>query len=493
MVLYLLASPLILLVVFRSYRLLKNYIAARRLRLPLVVLPASFEDPLWVLLRPLFWWVETLPFGLGDWYAYTDLGWPMQDGVKTAAKLGDTFVLVTPTRNQICTTSPEAAEHVYKDIKTWIMPPPFSQIFTYYGQNVSSLNGPEWQRHRKITAPAFNERTMRYVWEESAERVAQDLKFLDVGKCSLQAMRANFNLLAMNVLASVGFGQDTTLATVPPGHRLSLMDSLGFILQNVFIMIIFAGLKAPDIVLPRFLRQLKLSVSEFRKYMEEAVLRQLQEGKSAKPSLLQAMVTANEVEKSQEQMSVSKPSFLTDSELYGNLFVFNLAGYETTAGTMTFAFPYLALHPEMQDWIVEEIDGVFAASPNAGYQDVYHKLVRCMAFMYETLRLAGPAPQMIRSPIVPTVVPISSSAEKDETATSRSVTVQPDTLIAGHFYAMHLSPLWGPDNLAFNPKRFIVTSSDGHEELASDKDLPTMFIPWVMGPRGKLLKMFISC
>ncbi|KAJ9611646.1 hypothetical protein H2200_004830 [Cladophialophora chaetospira] len=483
MVLYILFSLPALLVLYRSYNLLKNYIIARSLKLPLIVLPASFDDPLWMLCRPLFWWVEYLPLGLGDWYAYTDLGWPIPDGLKTVSKLGETFVLVTPTRNQICTAYPGASDVIYKDNKTWIMPEPFSQVFTYYGQNVSSLNGPDWQRHRKITAPAFNDQTMRYVWEESMERTNKDLQFLVNGRCTLAEMRTDFSLLAMNVLATVGFGQETALATVPSGHRLSLMESLGFILKNVLIMIIFAGLKAPDFILPPMLRQLKLSVSEFRMYMEEAVLRNLQEKKSSRPSLLQSMVNANEAEKNQQQVPSGKPSYLTDSELYGNLFVFNLAGFETTAGTMTFALPYLALHPEMQDWITEEIDKFFTPTGSAKYQETYPKLVRCMAFMYETLRLAGHAPQMIRTPTVPAEIPIAS--ENDDTATITSVTVQPNTLITAHFYALHLSPRWGSDAHAFNPKRFIVTNSEGEGELAtpSDKGLSAMFMPWVIGPR----------
>jgi cytochrome P450 len=438
-----------------------------------------------MLVRPLFGWVKSLPFGLGDWYTYTDLGWPTEDGTKTVDRLGDTFVLVTPTRNQICTTYPPAVSAIYKDVKNWIMPDPFSQVFSFYGQNVSSTNGVEWQRHRKITAPAFNDQTMHYVWEESAQRTVKDLKFLSRKATTLADMRSDVNILAMNVLVAVGFGQDTELSIIPPGHRESLMDSLGFIVKNVFVAVLFASLKAPDLILPRMLRQLKLSVSEFRLYMEEAVLRQLQTKKSSKPSLLQAMVDANEAEKTQLQKASERPSYLTNTELYGNLFVFNLAGYETTAGTMTFALPYLALHPAAQEWVIEEVDKHFKNSANPAYSTTYPKLVRCMAFMYETLRLAGPAPQMIRTPIVPTTIPIASPDEKHGPILT-SLTVQPDTLITAHFYAMHLSDRWGPRPQLFDPKRFIRTDpATGEEELAmpADKGLSAMCIPWVMGPR----------
>lgn len=218
-------------------------------------------------------------------------------------------------------------------------------------------------------------------------------------------------------------------------------------------------------------------------YMEESVIRQMQlhNSKASKEAqrtgLLEALINANESEKQQLQKPSSRPSYLTDSELYGNLFVFNLAGYETTAGTMTFALPYLAAHLDIQGWVREEVDAHFTSSSVSSYEETYPKLVRCMALMHEVLRLAGPAPQMIRSPSVPTVLPISTSSG------TTSITVQPDTLISAHFYSLHLSPrYWGSDPHTFDPKRFITHSPDSKKEVfAVPPD--RMFIGWVFGPR----------
>ena len=487
MLLLLGSAPLALLALWRTYGLIRNYITARRYNLPLIILPASFEDPIWGLLRPLFGWVEHLPFGMGDWYHYTDVGWPMTDGIKTISRLGESFVLVTPTRNQVITSFPPAADVMFKDLKNWVIPDPFSQFFTTYGQNVSSLNGADWQRHRKITGPAFSDQTMRYVWEESIERVVKDPRFLSTGKCTLAELRTDFNLLAMGVLATVGFNQETALTSVAPGHRLSLMESLEFVLQNVFVMVLFASLKAPDFILPPMLRRLKLCVAEFRLYMEEAILRHLRKETSSRPTLLSAMVNANEAEKGEKPTSAAKPSYLTDSELYGNLFIFNLAGFETTAGTFSFALPYLALHPETQEWVIEEVDKYFSSSSSSpDYQETYLKLVRCMAVMYETLRFAGPAPQMFRSPLMPTTVPLSSPNEKNNPGLPQSILIGPDTLVATNLYALHLSPRWGSDAQSFNPKRFIQIDPTTREEtliMPEDIGLSAKFIPWIQGAR----------
>jgi cytochrome P450 len=478
---YLAAVPITLFVVFRTFKLIKNFVTARAYNLPIVLLPVSFEDAWWMLLRPLFPWVEHLPFGLGHWYFYTDIGWPMIDGKDTISRLGgETFVLVSPTRNQIVTAYPPGAQQIYRDMKTWEIPTPFSQAFTFYGQNVSSLNGADWQRHRRITGPAFNDQAMRQVWNVSVERAAEIFNFKNETVRTGTGIRSEFEMLAMHVLADVAFGQDTDLTDIPPGHRLTLMDSLGFILKHVFMSIIFAGVKVPDAFLPPVLRRLKASVAEFRLYMGESVLRQMQAANTqgnkegSKRSLLASMVAANEAEKAQKQQSLSRPTYLTDSELYGNLFVFNLAGFETTAGTMTFALPYLATHPKIQEWVREEVDLHYTSSSAASFEETYPKLVRCLALMYETLRLSGPAPQMIRSPTVPVSLRVSEQHE---------ITVQPETLVSAHFYSIHLSERWGPDADAFKPKRFVQQSpTSGQEELANAPE-GAMFIGWVFGPR----------
>lgn len=499
MMLYLLFIPFTLFLLIRTLHFVQNYIAARRLKLPIICLPVSFEDPWWLLIKPLFTWLPSLPFGLGDWYLYTDFGWPMIDGAKTTAKLGETFVLVSPGRNQICTVYPPAIDQVYRDMKTWYFPEPLSQTFTFFGQNVSSLNGPEWQRHRKITAQAFNESTMSYVWDESIDRVSTDLGFLaNNASCSLANLRSDINVLAMHVLTSVGFGQDTALTDLPAGHRLTLLESLNFILKNIFTAVLFSGLQAPDHLLPPPLRRLKVAVSEFRLYMQESVLREIQSThKSSKPSILRAMVAANEAEKTQQQQPQKLsvwPSFLTDSELYGNLFVFNLSGFETTAGTMSFALPYLAIFPDVQDWVRDEVDRYHTRSTTTNYHETYPKLIRCLALMYETLRIAGPAPQMVRANTVPTSLTISSG-HASSSPVQRTIDIEPNTLVTADFYGVHLSPRWGPDARSFDPKRFVRTSSpsgSGDEILVTsptssssdgDDSAAPLFMPWLFGPR----------
>lgn len=319
------------------------------------------------------------------------MGWPTVDGNRTAMQLGENFVLCSPSSNQIVTCYPPGIDRAFKDHKNWLRDEAQSQLFAFYGQNVSSTNGSDWQRHRKITAAAFNEYSMQQVWKESIRR-AVTLNLTGESDRTLGRLRSTFDVLAMHVLAVVGFGQHMILTSVPPGHQESFIQCLGFILKHITLTLIFNGLQAPDFLLPRVLRCLKVSVADLRLYMEELVLRSMQLSSTKEPqsrpiSLLEAMVRANEAEKQQLPESISRPSYLTESELYGNLFVFNLAGYETTASTLTFALPFLATNSEVQDWIIEEVDTYYTTSSDHDYAATYPKLVRCLAWMHEHFAL----------------------------------------------------------------------------------------------------------
>jgi len=53
-----------------------------------------------------------------------------------------------------------AVEDVLARRKDYIKPPNIYGSLDLFGRNVDSVNGEDWQRHRKITTPPFNERNV---------------------------------------------------------------------------------------------------------------------------------------------------------------------------------------------------------------------------------------------------------------------------------------------------------------------------------------------
>jgi cytochrome P450 len=63
---------------------------------------------------------------------------------------------------------------------------------------------------------------------------------------------------------------------------------------------------------------------------------------------------------------------LTDTEVTGNIFMFLLAGYDTTANTMLFCSITLALYPSIQKLVTDEIDRVWVEAEKAGRSELSH-------------------------------------------------------------------------------------------------------------------------
>ncbi len=268
-----------------------------------------------------------------------------------------------------------------------------TEVFDTFGKNVNTVNHQDWQRHRKITGQAFREETYDLVWQESRKQADQLLRAVRRrGEGTLVDLRNDFALLAMHVLSSAVFGHGydygAGLQQVESGHKLSYFASLEFILHNILSVVLFKSLKAPDWLLPRHLKRLKLCVSEYQQYLTEAAEHEQKAGstKRSGASLVAALVQANDEAKREERKADGIPTHLTDEELYGNMYMFNLAGFETTSFALSFSIPRLAIDPTLQDWLQEEIDSVFKSGNDIGYETAFHQLPRCRALMFETLR-----------------------------------------------------------------------------------------------------------
>jgi cytochrome P450 len=100
---------------------------------------------------------------------------------------------------------------------------------------------------------------------------------------------------------------------------------------------------------------------------------------SEKDNLLTALVRAsNAASQGKERSSLSH------DEIMGNLFVYNVAGHDTTANTICYALYVLAAQPGYQDWVGQEIDSVFAGNDKVKtweYEKAFPKLKRCLALM----------------------------------------------------------------------------------------------------------------
>jgi cytochrome P450 len=151
------------------YQLYCNYLIARKTGLPLIISPITPFTLPWHIFPTLF------PFFIKRqrWYRALDQTCAWQDKNRLHAELGTCFMHVSPGMNMLCTSDPVAIDNVFKKMNDFVKPEVFKTL-DFFGPNIITVNHEPWVRHRRLTAPCFNERISTFVWDESL-RQANDM------------------------------------------------------------------------------------------------------------------------------------------------------------------------------------------------------------------------------------------------------------------------------------------------------------------------------
>ena len=318
---------------------------------------------------------------------FGDFGYTVQDRGQVHKRWGPAFLVVSPGSTTLTTDDPKAVEEVLRRTNAFIKPRVIYENIEYFGPNVDTVNGEAWQRHRRLTTPPFNERNSSLVWRESLKQAEGMIKKWNGNVLDGLQTGADTMKLALHVLTSAGFGKEYDFnagtSEVSKGHKMSYKDALAGILSDMLVAVLASKINGPAWLLPKSLKIMKEHMAEFKQYMVEMTEEQ-RAAMDAKQNmqqdnLMSALVRANEISRGEGKDRYS----LSDEEIYGNLFIWNLAGHDTTATTLQFAFTIMSAHRDVQDWIAEEIHAVMGDTPAEewDYETLFPKLPRCLATM----------------------------------------------------------------------------------------------------------------
>ena len=161
--------------------------------------------------------------------------------------------------------------------------------------------------------------------------------------------------------------------------------------------------------------------------------------------------------------------YLSEEEIMAQVVVFLLAGYETTASTLSFCLYELATNPVVQQRLYEEIQisAKTANDPTLGYTKVLEKLEYLDAVLSETLRKYPPA------------WILSREIDKNNNKPYRLIDgllLEPGQTVMVPVYAIHHSEAYFPEPDQFLPDRFLPENRH--------KILPYTYLPFGVGPRN---------
>ncbi len=359
-----------------------------------------------------------------------------------------------------------------------------TEILNVFGKNLSTVEGQQWKSQRKMIASCFNEQNHDVVWSESIS-LGRDMLAYWARQPSVATSAEDLRTLSLHVLSGAGFGKfykfEGHTERSDTSASATYKHSLQMILENcVFIMALGPSTLAkfrPWLPSSWKLSKLADTCASFQRYMTEQYEAEKAAASSTKDTppnaqlktLMSSLVRASQA----ESTTTGTDAGLTESEIYGNMFMLNFAGHDTTAHTFTFAMYFLAAHPDVQTWLSEEITAVIGTSPNPAYATSFPHLKRCLAIMLETLRLY-------------TVVPVSKWVG-DRTVTlqvnGRTIVLPPKTMFIPAYAAVHTNPkYWGADALEWRPSRWIKPGgTPGEEEMVTIEK--GTFLGWSEGAR----------
>ncbi|KAK1984493.1 cytochrome P450 [Colletotrichum cereale] len=559
-----------LFVASHLWTLLENYRAALLTGLPIVVIPYNPDSAIHTIfsvpLRPVL--RRFLPARVYNTVSLAIFGWEFLDKSAVHDRLGPAFVIVTTGENELICADPAMAQVILAKRNDFVQGEILKRIMGFAGGNVQTSNGDSWSRQRRIVATALNERISPGVWKETAAQAASLTDFLlsssaspsaadhgpaatasgpDPGGVGTAATIPGLRAVAINVLSHIAYGgahKPFALISLPrdPEADMTYVDGISLCASLLVVAALAPRwlLRLP--VMPKLLQTLGVALARLpgltRDMLDQERQRAAEEtadgadGKAGPPTIMSLLVRLSDQEKKQAASDAADGSnspsekkadpggsamlnktYLTEEEIGGNLFIFTVAGFDTTANTLAYAVTLLAAYPEWQAWIQAEIDAVLGPAPSEGddddelpdYAAAYPKLVRCMAVMLEALRLYPPLAHLMRSAETTQTVPHPSSASSRAPASasaasaSSTFTLRAPSIIYINTIALHTAPsTWGPDALDFRPSRWLqpaaatATGEGGGAEKGGQTPPPQQlmtpprgtYLPWSGGPRA---------
>ncbi|KAH7408317.1 cytochrome P450 [Phaeosphaeria sp. MPI-PUGE-AT-0046c] len=467
-----------------------NYQRAVSMGIPLVRLPIDplniffqvFESHAWKV-------IDQLPVAslLPTWTHYARRGWYFKDKATSHIRYGPIWALVTPRDIHILICEPQAVHEVFARRNDFIRPIKMYSLLEVYGPTISTADQANWPRHRKVLATPFNEGAMSFVWDESLRQtryLTNDWAKREGDKVGFSSVSVDTRTLSLNVMAACGFRRsfDFKSSSEEEGTKgtYSYRDSLQIVLDNVILIMLIPRRHLNYSWLPRNLRVLGKAAADFKVHMTrmlEEETSMMKRGEKGSGSLMTSFVRALDTHQ-KDNIEATTTKGLSVDEIFGNIFVINFAGHDTTANTLAFTMILLAANPDVQDWVREDIlrvtEGLDVADWH--YEKLFPQLTRCRAILHETLRLYPPILALPKwTNEAPTSLRIGG----------RTVVIPPFSGISPTVLASHTHPDYWPEPLSWKPSRWVVSDSTDTGETLSVPE-HGKFYPWSEGPQNCL-------
>ncbi|MDY7229374.1 cytochrome P450 [Hyalangium rubrum] len=367
---------------------------------------------------------------------------------------GELFLLDLGLGKAVALCHPRHAQHVLVDrARNYTKGGPmWDSIRSFLGNGLPVSEGEFWKRQRRMIQPAFHHQRLVSLigemveaidacLEEAWEPAARTGEPFDAAKA--------FTRVTMNVLVRALFGSG-----LEPRETEQVAQAFTYV--NAYMMKgLVTNSLPPWVPVPGRARY-----REAIRTIDEIVFQVLARGRRSADtgdSLISLLLHATDEETGKQ---------MTDAQLRDEAVALFVAGYETTAASMAWAFHFLSVQPETAQRLHAEVDAVLG-SRKPGFEDL-RQLTYTRGVLQEALRMYPPSYWIPRT------------AEEDDELDGYRIPA--GTQMAVLTYVLHHHPEIWESPQRFEPERFTPERSAGRHKHA--------WIPFGSGQRQCIGKEF---
>ncbi|XP_052740407.1 uncharacterized protein LOC112053802 [Bicyclus anynana] len=376
-----------------------------------------------------------------------------------------------------------------------------------FSRNLFSLRGQEWKDMRSTLSPAFTSSKIKLMvpfMEEVGKQMIHTMKkkikdsTTDSVDIDCKDMTSRYS---GDVIASCAFGLKVDSQSEESSHFYEHgKNASAFRLRQMIMFFIMSAC-------PGIAKKLNLTIfsDKTRDFFVDLVSKTMKDRETRniiRPDMIHLLMEAKKGQLSYDDNNSSEngdigrdAGFATvdestigkkktdrvwsDMDLYAQATLFLIAGFETVSTAMSFALHELALHPDIQERLYEEIKQNdvknggklnYAAIQNMTYMDMV---------VSEVLRMWPPGVALDR------ICVKDYNLGKPNDKATKDYTIRKGEAIWIPTWCFHRDPKYFPDPEKFDPERF----SDANKHLINS----TAYMPFGLGPRNCIGSRFALC
>ncbi|XP_075973978.1 cytochrome P450 9e2-like [Anticarsia gemmatalis] len=370
-----------------------------------------------------------------------------------------------------------------------------------FGRNLFSLRGQEWKDMRSTLSPAFTSSKMRAMVPfmlEVSDVMTKSLKkqikasgvdYVDVECKDLMSRYAN------DVIATCAFGLKVDSHNDANNEFYVIgKETATFGFSRILIFLGYTSF--PNLMKKLNLRLFSTKISNFFSSIILGTMKEREQKNILRPDMIHLLMEAKKGKLSfDEKTSEENAGFATveesdvgkenvnrdwsDQDLVAQAVLFFVAGFETVSSAMSFLLYELAVNPDVQDRLAQEIkDHDIQKSGKFDFNSIQNMPYLDMV-VSEVLRLWPPAIGMDRLCIKDyNMGKPNSKSEEDYIIRKGEACTIPT-------WAFHHNPDYFPDPYKFDPERF---SEENKHNIK-----PFTYVPFGLGPRNCIGSRFALC